>query len=63
MHTDWNFLNNIQKSFSKEVTQGEVEEYFPALFRNDFNTFYTEDIDFKSFPPLQGQFGDVTINQ
>lgn len=60
MHTDWNFLNNIQKSFSKEVT-GEVEEYFPA-YQEDFNTFYTEDIDFKSFPPLQGQFGDVTIN-
>lgn len=58
--TDWDFLNNIQKSFSKAVT-GEAEEYFPA-YQGDFTTFYAEDIGFESFPPLQGQFGDISIN-
>lgn len=53
--TDWNFLNEAQSNFSKKVT-GSTEEYFPA-FQGDFNTFYTEDIGFESFPPLKGQFG------
>ena len=60
LHTDWNFLNRIQKSFTK-VVNGEEEAYFPA-YQEDFNTFFTEDIDFESVPPLQGQFGDVKIN-
>jgi hypothetical protein len=59
-HTDWNFLNQIQKSFSKVVT-GELEEYLPA-YQEDFDTFYAEDIGFESFPPLQGQFGEVNFN-
>ena len=59
-NTDWNFLNSIQNNFSKEVT-GETEEYFPA-FQKDFNTFYSEDIGFESFPPLKGQFGIINFN-
>ncbi len=60
MHTDWNFLNKIQNNFTKEVT-GETEDYFP-VYQSDFNTFYTDDIGFESFPPLIGQFGEVSFN-
>lgn len=57
--TDWFFLNGIQNVFQKEITQ-LTESYFP-VYRQEFNSFFVEDINFSSFPPLLEQFGAVNF--
>ena len=56
-HTDWNFLNTVQNSFSKK-NSGIVENVFP-VFQNDFDLFYTEDLSYEKFPPLADFFGEI----
>lgn len=56
--TDWNFLNNQQEIFSQELT-GQTEEFLP-VFNENFAAFQLEDIGFSQFPPLQGNFGQLT---
>ena len=55
--TDWNFLNNVQSDF-KKTRSNSTEKYIP-VFNNNFNTFYTEDIGFLDFSPLDDIFGNI----
>ncbi|GHA32347.1 hypothetical protein GCM10007103_12490 [Salinimicrobium marinum] len=55
--TDWQFLNESQQFFQKEITR-QTQEYFPVLNQN-FSTYQLEDIGFSDYPPLEGAFGDV----
>ncbi len=58
--TDYNFLNNIQKYFTKSVS-GATEDYYPD-FNQGFSSYQAEDINFSLFPPLKDTFGDVELN-
>ena len=58
--TDWNFLNDIQNNFHGNITQ-TTEKYFP-VYNSKFTTFYTEDIGFADFPPLDNIFGTVKFS-
>ncbi|HET7360956.1 MAG TPA: VWA domain-containing protein [Salinimicrobium sp.] len=57
--TDWNFLNNIQENFTKEIT-GQTEEFFP-VYNENFTAFQFEDPGFSDFPPLIGRFGETVV--
>lgn len=56
-HTNWNFLNNIQPFFKKDITSS-TEVYFPEINKN-YTSFVTTDIDFGNFSPLQDAFGEI----
>lgn len=58
--TDWNFLNNIQNDF-KRVTSFDTQSY-GAKCNNAFSAFYTEDIGFEDFPPIEDAFGKIDIS-
>ena len=60
IHTDWNFLNNVQTSFSKN-TINQIEDYFPVK-NTSYTTFLLNDLEFDDFPPLKSKFGNVLIN-
>ena len=55
--TDWNFLNRQQNLFKQEIVN-QTEEYFP-VWNENFNAFQTEDIGYRGFPPLEGNFGNL----
>jgi len=55
--TDWNFLNKAQSFFTKSQVS-KLENYVP-IFNSDYDEFITEDIQFSSFTPLRGYFGDI----
>ncbi|MDH3323659.1 MAG: hypothetical protein OEM04_11755, partial [Flavobacteriaceae bacterium] len=59
-YTDWNFLNNIQNDF-KKVNALQTEKYY-ADYNINFNKFYTQDIGFKDFPPLEDALGEIKFN-
>lgn len=56
--TDWNFLNREQELFRQEITN-QPEEYFP-VWNENFKAFQTEDIGYSDFPPLEGNFGNLS---
>ncbi|MEM6720982.1 MAG: VWA domain-containing protein [Bacteroidota bacterium] len=58
--TDWNFVNDIQTSFSKDDLQ-ETEEVQGQLNPN-YTNFLIENIDFSDYPPLENAFGEVEFN-
>jgi len=58
-NTDWGFLNSSQLYF-KKASPLDRESYFPEYNKN-FSSFFTEDIGFDDFPPLEDRFGDVEI--
>jgi hypothetical protein len=60
LQTDWNFLNIIQKNFSKE-TADQAEDVTGILNQN-YSAYAVEDIGFDDFPPLKTEFGDLSIN-
>lgn len=55
--TDYRFLNQVQKDFSKQIS-GQKEEYLP-LFNTNYSVFQAENIGFDDFPPLQDMFGNI----
>ena len=57
---DLNFLNTNNTSFSI-VPTGQNED-FQANLNPNYAPFLIEDINFESFPPLKGPFGDITFN-
>ncbi len=57
--TNWSYLNSAQSSFFYDYTR-QKENFLAALNRN-YTTFLLDDIDFESYPPLEGVFGDVTM--
>lgn len=56
---DLYFLNKTSKIFSIAAT-GQTED-FQANLNANYAPFLIEDINFESFPPLKGPFGDVTF--
>jgi hypothetical protein len=59
-HTDFEFLNQIQNSFSFKMSV-QKEDYLPK-FEEQFNLFALENIGFENFPPLQNAYGKVQTN-
>jgi hypothetical protein len=59
--TDWDFLNNVQTSFQKEIL-GQEEEILPVL-NPGFSLFDISDLDFKDYPPLEGELGEILITK
>ncbi|AWX46039.1 hypothetical protein HME9304_03071 [Flagellimonas maritima] len=60
-NTDWNFLNQIQQSFSKE-NFNQSEDVQPIL-NSAFNIFNIENFDVAGFPPLESGLGDIQMNE
>ena len=59
VHTNWNFLNEIQSNYYKQSIN-QPEEY-GAVFNNGFLTFGQKDIRFDTFSPLKDAFGSIHI--
>jgi len=58
--TDWNFLNDIQTNFYKDVLD-ESEEVQGQLNAN-YTNFLIDNIDFSDYPPLENAFGEIEFN-
>ncbi|MGS2738297.1 vWA domain-containing protein [Sinomicrobium sp. M5D2P17] len=59
-NTDWNFLNRIQKDFSRKP--GNLTEEVQGSYNESYSVFASEDIGFSRYPPLQAPFGDIAVN-
>ncbi len=59
--TDWNFLNAVQNSFTKN-SYHQAEEVFPTL-NFGFSTFNIAEFSIENFPPLETNLGEVIINK
>ena len=59
LQTDWNFLNNIQENYIKNVNN-QSEDVSGSLNPN-YGTFAIDDIGFASLKPLKTLFGDLEI--
>lgn len=57
--TQWSFLNSIQSRYEMEITRQE-EDYQPELNTN-YGAFIIDDLDFRSFPPIRSEFGQLSI--
>ena len=57
--TDWNFLNKVQNSFSKN-SYNQTEEVFPDL-NPGFGLFDISNFSMESFPPLDSDLGEITL--
>ena len=58
--TDWNFLNKVQKSFSKR-SYSQSEEVFPTL-NLGFGLFNISDFSIQDFPPLKSSLGEIQLD-
>jgi len=58
-HTDYRFLNRMQAHFTKNTTNA-TEEYYP-MNNKSFGNYQQEELDVNSFPPLENEFGDITL--
>lgn len=58
--TDWNFLNNISNEY-KHNTSKQTEN-FQAIINTNYSEFIIPDLDFESFPPLIGKFGNLSFS-
>ncbi|KKL71575.1 hypothetical protein LCGC14_2093530, partial [marine sediment metagenome] len=58
--TDWNFLNSVQKEFSKN-SYNQSEEVFPTL-NPGFGLFNINEFSIKDFPPLESNLGEIKLN-
>ena len=58
--TDWDFLNNSQPFFKKELISA-TENFLPQ-FNPNYATFINEDIGFSEFAPLENAFGDLNFS-
>lgn len=57
--TDYNFLNQNQPFFYKEITK-QTEDYLPT-YNSGYSSFQFENIDFDDFPPLKDKFGEIKM--
>ena len=57
--TDYKFLNEQQKDLAFKMSS-QLEDY-QASFNKEFTYFSTEDIGFENFPPLENNYGKVTV--
>ena len=60
LETDWDFLNGVQKNFTKEGSFQKEE--VQAILNSNYGTFAVEDIGFHDFPPLHTTFGSLKVN-
>ncbi len=58
--TDWDFLNTVQKSFSKN-SYDQTEEVFPTL-NSGFGLFNISDFSTQDFPPLDSNLGEIELD-
>lgn len=58
--TNLSVLNRNQDLYYHEITR-ETEDFQPKLNSN-YAPFLVNDLNFESFPPLKGHFGDLTFN-
>jgi hypothetical protein len=58
--TDWTFLNEIQSDFFLEISR--KEELVKGQINTDFTSFDISAYNFKSYPPLNTKFGEISIN-
>ncbi|NNK18893.1 MAG: VWA domain-containing protein [Maribacter sp.] len=59
--TDWNFLNNIQNSLTKN-SYDQKEEVTPVI-NPSFSKFDISSLVFDNYPPLETNLGEVIINK
>ncbi|MBW8198402.1 VWA domain-containing protein [Flagellimonas abyssi] len=59
--TDWNFLNQIQKSFTVSGSR-QPEDILPVL-NNAFGLFGLGNFAVDGFPPLKGTLADIQLNK
>ncbi len=59
--TDWNFLNTIQNSFTKE-NYGQTEEITPVP-NPAFTIFDITDFSVEGFPPLESTLGGIVLKK
>ncbi|HET8735003.1 MAG TPA: vWA domain-containing protein [Pricia sp.] len=57
--TDWDFLNQVQNSFSKN-SYNQAEEVFPTL-NSGFGIFDISDFSIQDFPPLDSNLGEISL--
>ena len=57
LHTNWTFLNSVSTQYKRSVIE-EKQEYF-AHTNTSFNLFQYDALNFSSFPPLKGFYGDL----
>ena len=58
--TDWNFLNKVQKEYTKN-SYNQEEEVFPVLNKG-FGLFGSGDFFVDDFPPLHSSLGDIVLH-
>lgn len=58
--TDWDFLNKVQKGFSKN-SYNQAEEVFPTL-NSGFGLFNISDFSIQDFPPLNSNLGEIRLD-
>ncbi|MBR9913782.1 MAG: VWA domain-containing protein [Algicola sp.] len=57
--TNWTLLNQLQEYYNQELTY-QTEDFQPTLNQN-YSTFIVDDLNFSEFPPLKGEFGEVSF--
>ena len=57
--TNWNFLNNVQNSFSKKSY--EQTEEVSATLNTGFGLFNVEDFTVTDFPPVKSNLGEIEL--
>ncbi len=58
--TDFSFLNQQQSNFVFKMS-AQPEDYL-AAYNSQFNLFAVDNLGFESLPPLQNNFGTITVN-
>ncbi|WP_276166880.1 vWA domain-containing protein [Zobellia alginiliquefaciens] len=58
--TDWNFLNRVQKKYTKN-SYNQEEEVF-AVLNSGFGLFGSGEFTVDDFPPLQSSLGDIVLH-
>lgn len=59
LNTDWNFLNAVQNNFQKEASRA-LEDVNGSILV-DYASYAVIDFGLSNYPPLQTEFGDLTI--
>ncbi|PHS06932.1 MAG: hypothetical protein COA88_09770 [Kordia sp.] len=60
LQTDWVFLNSVSENYKNSVVNQSQD--FSGNYNASFDLFQNEELDFSSFPPLVGFYGNVTLN-
>lgn len=60
LQTDWNFLNSVSENYKNSVVNQSQD--FSGNYNANFDLFQNEELNFTSFPPLVGFYGDITLN-